>query len=434
MCAAPSRRSFLHQVGAGVAVGALAPAVSTAADRPLRVALVGCGGRGMHDAGLFAANPGVELVWVCDVDASRLGEAATKLKVPKERATGDLRKVLDDRQLDIVLVTTPDHWHSPAAILACEAGKHVYVEKPISHNVREGRLLVEAAARNKVHVQHGTQCRSTAMMQQAVALLRSGVIGTVLQAKCWNVQRRGSIGRGTETPPPAGLDYDNWVGPATFIPYRSNRVHNRWTWWRHFGTGDMGNDGVHDIDYTRWGLGVETHPTKIAALGGKFYFDDDMEFPDTQQVVFEYPGNGSPGDRRLLIYEQRLWCTNYPHNVDSGAEFYGTSGQMFLSRRGKIQVLDGQNKPKPVNVTPGPQDDAAHVRNLLAAIRTGESLNADPLTGHLSTSLCHLGNIATQLQRTLTFDPAIEQIVGDEEANRLVKRDYRDHWGKPRGA
>ncbi len=193
----------------------------------------------------------------------------------------------------------------------------------------------------------------------------------------------------------------------------------------------MGNDGVHDIDYTRWGLGVETHPTRIAAIGGKYFNDDDQEFPDTQQVTFEYPGNGQPGQRKMLIYEQRLWSTNYPHNVDSGAEFYGTGGQMFLSRRGKIQVIDAQNKPKEIAVTPQPQDDVAHVRNFLAAIREGAALNADALTGHLSTSLCHLGNIATRLDRSLTFDPQTEQIVGDEEANQLAGRKYRDHWGRP---
>jgi predicted dehydrogenase len=344
-----------------------------------------------------------------------------------------MRRVLDDPSLDAVIVTTPDHWHSPAAILACEAGKHVYVEKPISHNIREGRLLVEAAARNKVHVQHGTQSRSTQMMIDAVKLLREGIIGNVLVAKCWNIQKRGSIGRGKDADPPAGFDYDTWVGPATMIPYRTNRVHNRWTWWYHFGTGDMGNDGVHDIDYTRWGLGVDTHPSKVSALGGKFANDDDQEFPDTQQVTFEYPGDGKPGNRKLFIYEQRLWSTNYPHNVDSGAEFYGTSGQMFLSRRGKIQVIDDKNKPVEIAVTPQPQDDVAHVRNSLAAIREGAKLNADALTGHLSTSLCHLGNISTRLGRSLDFDPATEQVIGDEEANRLVRREYREHWGRPKG-
>jgi predicted dehydrogenase len=429
-----TRRRFLQLASTGLIASAVRPRRASAAPGDkVSVGLIGCGGRGMHDTQNHQSNPGVEITWVCDPDAGRLGIAQRTFNIPTERAVSDMRRVLDDPSLDAVIVTTPDHWHSPAAILACEAGKHVYVEKPISHNIREGRLLVEAAARNKVHVQHGTQSRSTQMMIDAVKLLREGIIGNVLVAKCWNIQKRGSIGRGQDTDPPAGFDYDTWVGPATMIPYRTNRVHNGWTWWYHFGTGDMGNDGVHDIDYTRWGLGVDTHPSKVSALGGKFANDDDQEFPDTQQVTFEYPGDGKPGNRKLFIYEQRLWSTNYPHNVDSGAEFYGTSGQMFLSRRGKIQVIDDKNKPVDIAVTPQPQDDAAHVRNFLAAIREEAKLNADALTGHLSTSLCHLGNISTRLGRSLDFDPATEQVIGDEEANRLVRREYREHWGRPKG-
>ncbi len=432
-----SRRTFL-QTGSGGLIAGLSAWNSTsfagAPNDKLRVALIGCGGRGTHDAKLFQKEPNVEIAYVCDADRQRLAHTAKAFGLPEAQAINDMRRVLDDRTVDIILVTTPDHWHAPASILACQAGKHVYVEKPISHNIREGRLLIEAAAQNNVKVQHGTQSRSTQMMQEAVKLLRDGTIGNVLVAKCWNIQKRGSIGRGQDTTAPDGLDYDSWVGPATMIPYRTNRVHNRWTWWYHFGTGDMGNDGVHDIDYTRWGLGVDTHPTKISAIGGKYFQDDDQEFPDTQQVTFEYPGNGQPGQRRILIYEQRLWSTNYPRNVDSGAEFYGTAGQMFLSRRGKIQVIDSENKPINVEVTPGAQDDAAHVRNFIAAVREGIPLNADPLTGHLSTSLCHLGNISTRLGRSLDFDPTLETFVGDEVANHLVGRPYREHWGRPQGA
>ncbi|HJS06670.1 MAG TPA: hypothetical protein VJ809_03395, partial [Pirellulales bacterium] len=174
--------------------------------------------------------------------------------------------------------------------------------------------------------------------------------------------------------------------------------------------------------------------TKIVALGGKYLHDDDQEFPDTQQVTFEYPGDGKAESRRMLIYEQRLWSTNYPHNVDSGAEFYGTKGQMFLSRRGKLQVLDDHNKPLKLDIELKPQDDSAHVRNFCDAIRTGAKLNADALTAHLSTSLCHLGNIATRLGRSLRFDPEKEQFIDDSQANLLVGRDYRDHWARPRGA
>lgn len=433
-----SRREFLERVAVGMAattaLGSAGAFGAGGANGKLLVGLIGCGGRGQHDAGLFKKVHNVEVAYVCDVDERRRAEAAQRFGVDPSRAVDDLRRVLDDKTIDAVIVTTPDHWHSPASILACDAGKHVYVEKPISHNLREGRLLIEASERNHTLVQHGTQSRSTPMTIEAVKLLREGIIGDVVMAKCWNIQRRGSIGRGQNTDPPAELDYDNWVGPATMIPYRTNRVHNRWTMWYHFGAGDMGNDGVHDIDYTRWGLGVETHPTKISAHGGKFQFDDDSEFPDTQQVTFEYPGDGKVGSQRLLIYEQRLWSTNYPHNCDSGAEFYGTKGQMFLSRRGKIELLGDRNVRIEANVPTGGQDDQAHVANFCAAIRGEGSLHADALTGHLSTSLCHLGNIATRLGRSLDFDPQKEQVINDAEANALLRREYRAHWGTPTNA
>ena len=431
------RREFLKVSTAALAASAAGPRHAQAEGSPnekIVVGLIGCGGRGVHDAGLFRNTPGAEVAMVCDVDEERRGRAAAEFGLASNQAVGDLRKILDNRAIDAVVIATPDHWHSLAAILACDAGKHVYVEKPISHNIREGRLLVEAAKRNKVRVQHGTQSRSTQMMIDAVRQLREGAIGTVVAAKCWNVQHRGSIGRGQNCDPPPGLDYDNWVGPPEMIPYRSNRVHNRWTWWYHFGTGDMGNDGVHDIDYTRWGLGVDTHPNKVSAIGGKFQFDDDQEFPDTQQVAFEYTGDGSVGSRRMLVYEQRLWSTNYPRNVDSGAEFYGTAGQLFLSRRGKIELRNGENKPVEVAIEAEPQNDVAHVRNFCDAIRGAAELNADALTGHLSTSLCHLGNIATRLGRSLVFDPQTEHITGDAEADGLLRRRYRDHWGTPRDA
>ena len=430
-----NRREFLARSSTAVAATVLAirraRGATPAGDR-LVVGLIGCGGRGVHDAGLFKNTPGVELAYVCDVDEGRRLAAAKSLGIDAARAVPDLRQILDEKMIDAVIVATPDHWHSPASILACNAGKHVYVEKPISHNIRESRLLVDSAARNHALVQHGTQCRSTGMMIEAVKLLRDGLIGDVLAAKCWNVQRRSSIGHGENTNPPAELDYDNWVGPAPMIPYRTNRVHNRWTMWYHFGGGDMANDGVHDLDYTRWGLGVDRHPVKVSALGGKLQFDDDSEFPDTQQVTFEYAGEVA-GRPRLLVYEQRLWSSNYPHNVDSGAEFYGTKGQMFLSRRGKIEVRDEGNAPVAIEVQPEGQNDVAHVQNFVDAIRGTANLNADALTGHLSTSLCHLGNLATRFGRTLAFDPDQERIIGDDEANALVRREYRDHWGTPQG-
>ena len=430
----PDRRAF---IGKSVAVSAAAASLSlvspiqaAGADRPLSVGLVGCGGRGTYLAGVFKSNPNVKLSWLCDADSERLSKAKAWPE-QNPQTTGDLREMLRDDSLDAVIVATPDHWHAPAAIMACDAGKHVYVEKPCSHSIREGRLLVDAARRNKRVVQHGTQVRSTDMMIDAVKLLREGIIGEVKISKAWNIQRRGNIGHKVPGKAPAELDYDTWVGPAPMIPYQDNRVHHGWHWWYHFGTGDMGNDGVHDIDYARWGLGVETHPSKISATGGKYFFDDDQEFPDTQQVSFEYPGDGKPGSQRMLIYEQRLWSTSYPHNVDSGVEFYGTEGQMFLSRRGKIEVTGPRNARITVKTEPEAQNAEKHVANFLECVRTGARPNGEIELGHLTTSLCHLGNLAIRVGRTLHFDPKSEHVIGDDEADALVTRKYRDHWGTP---
>ncbi len=431
-----TRRRFLASTStaaASLSLGSYLHAGDAAARKPLSVALVGCGGRGSYLAGLFQSQPGVTLSWVCDVDTGRLARGE-KLARGKVKTSSDIRKVLADKNLDAVIVATPDHWHAPAAILACNAGKHVYVEKPCSHNVREGRLLVEAARRNKRVVQHGTQVRSTTMMIDAVKLLRDGIIGDVKMSKAWNIQRRGNIGKGSPGTPPATLDYDNWVGPAEFIPYQANRTHGGWHWWYHFGTGDMGNDGVHDIDYARWGLGVDTHPSLISAGGGKFFFDDDQEFPDTQYVSFQYDGEGNDRDQKILVYEQRLWSTNYPHNVDSGVEFYGTGGQMFLSRRGKIAVYGPRNKRIEVKVTPEAQNAGKHVANFLHCVRSGEVPHGDIELGHYTTSLCHLGNVATRLGRSYRFAPLTESVIGDTEAQSLMSRKYRAHWGAPKDA
>jgi predicted dehydrogenase len=434
---AQHRRTFLQHSAAGVAGAAALSAAAYAraggANERLQVGLIGCGGRGTHDAKLFAALPNVEIAAVCDVDASRLVAAADTFGVPAERAFSDLRRLLQGDTVQAVIVATPNHWHAPATILACDAGKHVYVEKPCSHNIREGRLMVEAARRNRCVVQHGTQVRSTSTIQAAVEALRGGAIGQVLVARAWNIQRRGGMGRVAESEPPQGFDYDTWVGPAPLVPYRAICHNGAWNWLYHFGCGDFGNDGVHDIDYARWGLGVETHPTTISALGGKYFFDDDQEFPDTQQVSFEYPGEGGVGQRRLLVYEQRLWSTSYPQNCDSGAEFYGTAGQLFVSRRGKLRIWSDGNTEVAHELPRVPQDDAAHVANFVDCVRSGDAPNAEIEIGHLSTTLCHLGNIAVRVGRQLRFDPQAENFIGDDDAQALLRRAYRDHWGTPQG-
>jgi predicted dehydrogenase len=216
--------------------------------------------------------------------------------VRAKHAVSDLRRVLDDRTVDAVVVATPDHWHAPIAIMACEAGKHVYVEKPQSHNLRESRLLVDAARRNKVVVQHGTQSRSSPLIAGAVQMLREGVIGDVLVAKAWNIQRRGNIGRAAPSDPPPGLDYDLWVGPAEWMPFQKNRFHYDWHWWYNFGTGDIGNDGTHEIDYARWGLGVEGLPTTVTGRGASTSSTTTRSSPTRRPVRSSGPATAALAD------------------------------------------------------------------------------------------------------------------------------------------
>lgn len=428
-----TRRRFMQQTGLGLA-GAAAlswplSSRSTGANERVRVGLIGCGGRGRYDAAVFDSRDDAEVAYVADPHKDRLAEAAKQFV--SAEPTGDFRRILDDKSIDAVIVATPVHWHAPATIMACDAGKHVYVEKPCSHNIREGRLMIEAARRNHCLLQHGTQVRSTSTIREGVRLLREGIIGEVLVARAWNIQRRTGSGRGTAGDPPTELDYDMWLGPVPLVPYHDN-LFSGWNWFRHFGTGEIGNDGVHDIDYARWGLGVETHPAVITAAGGRYLYHNGAEFPDTQQVCFEYPADRDTDKTRMLIYEQRLWSTNYPHDCDSGAEFYGTAGQMFLSRRGKIEVLSDGNEPRPVDVPLEPQNTEDHVADLLEAIRSGRQPNAGAEIGHLTTSLCHLGNIANRLGRTLRFDPQHERFLDDHEADGMLQRSYREgHWAAP---
>jgi predicted dehydrogenase len=416
-------------VGLTLVAGSAARAY--AANEQISVGLIGCGIRGMSFVG---ALPGVRAV--CDPDKRRVAEAAKKFNVEEKNTGTDLRQILDDKSIDAVFIATPDHWHAPAGIMACDAGKHAYVEKPCSHNIREGRLLLEAARRNRVVVQHGTQSRSSQFIANGIQMLREGIIGDVLVAKAWNIQRRQNIGHAKPTDPPSHVDYDMWVGPAEWEPYQENRFHYHWHWTYNFGGGGSGGDGPHEIDYARWGLGVETHPSRAAALGGIFYFDDDRDHCDTQMAVFDYPGDGKVGSQRQLIYEQRLWSLNYPYNVDSGAEFYGTAGRMFLSKRGKLEVYADRNRridnPQPKEP---PQLVGNHIDDFFDAIRNGRRPTADIEIGHLSATLGHLANIATRTRRTLHFDPRTEQITGDDAASTLLSRKYREggHWAIPKG-
>ncbi|MBX3440084.1 MAG: Gfo/Idh/MocA family oxidoreductase [Planctomycetaceae bacterium] len=430
-----SRREFMQQSGTALAGAAAlawgAPSRAAGANERVRVALMGCGGRAQALAAAFTRHLGADLVALVDVHQGRLKEFADRY--PTARTTDDVRRVLDDDAIDAVIIATPVHWHAPASVLACNAGKHVYVEKPFSHNVCEGRLVIDASQRNNRFVQQGTQVRSTSTIREGVRMLHEGVIGDVLVARAWNIQLRPGAGAGDPVAPPAELNYDHWLGPVPVVPYHTN-TFTGWNWLRHFGTGEIGNDGIHDIEYARWGLGVETHPVLISGVGGRFIEENEAEFPDTQQVTFEYAPSGPHDKRKLLIYEERLWSTNYPYNCDSGVEFYGTAGQMFLSRRGKLQIWRGRNEKLPVDVELKPQDTDAHVADFVDAIRNNRQPSANAEVAHLTTSLCHLGNIAVRMGRSLQFDPETERFSNDVEADRLLSRTYREeHWGAPQG-
>jgi len=432
-----NRRQFLKRTSTLVAgattLGFTSSARAAGATGKIVLGIIGPGGMGTNLLKSFVTQKDVEFAYVCDVDADRMAKAAKEVetisgKAPK--SVKDLRRILEDKSVDAVIIATPDHWHAPATILACDAGKHVYVEKPCCHNIREGRLMVEAARRNKRVVQTGTQSRSTEHVMKAMELLRNGAIGDILVSKAWNSQLRGNIGRAKPSDPPSNLDFDTWLGPAPVVPYQSNMLPGIWRWWYAFGTGDMGNDGVHDLDIARWGLGVETHPSTVAALGGKLFFDDDQQFPDTQYVIFEYHGDGQR--KKQLMFEQRIWSPYVQEGYENGNAFYGTKGMLVLGKSGGWQLFGPRNEPR--EKMTGKPDGPAHHRNFLDCLKNDKRPNADVEIGHLSAALCHLGNIATRVGRTLHFNPKTEQIEGDEEANRLVRRTYRDgHWAVPKG-
>jgi predicted dehydrogenase len=413
-----SRRGFLGATAAAVGGTIHGPrAARAAAPERVRVCVVGVRGRGLSLARSFAAQPDAVVTHVCDVNERVFGPAIEAVRAAgaggnDPRPVGDLRRVLDDPAVDAIVVATPDHWHALATIWGCQAGKHVYVEKPVSNGIFAGRQMVLAARKHDRLVQVGTQSRSAPHYHEAIELVRSGRIGRVHMAKAWNSQLRRLVPAKPDTAVPAGLDWDIWQGPAPERPYNDNRYTYGWRWLWDYGTGDMGNDGVHDLDIARWGLGVE-HPEKIDCTGGKFQFTDDIqETPDTQVVTFTFPGN------RLLVYEQRLWSPYHQEGFENGVAFYGNAGYLLIGRRGWKVVGKGNEVllEKRVDFS-----EAPHVRNFLDAIRSGTPLACDIEEGYRSTLLAHLGNLSYRVGRPLRFDATTHAIVDDPEANALTR-------------
>ena len=439
-----TRRDFLKKAVAGsvgLTVGSNLLAsnaqsyrrIAGAAD-VIRVAIIGCNSRGASMAGTFARLPGTEVIYICDVDDVAIAKGIKGVKDVTGKETPrirDFRKVLDDKNLDAIYIAAPDHWHAPAAILALKAGKHVYVEKPLSHNPKEGELLVAAADKYKRIVQIGTQRRSWPILTQGLAELKSGVIGKVYMAKAWYANTRASIGVGKVVPVPANLDYELWQGPAPRRPYKDNLIHYNWHWFWNWGTGEALNNGTHDIDVIRWGLGLD-YPTKVNSVGGRYHFKDDWETPDTQVITYEAPGT-------TVIWEGRSCNGSYNDNRSRGVIFHGENGSLHTGDNSYI-IYDNKNKlvkevksdiviTEGLNTTsPGEALDAIHVANFLENIRNNKKPFADALNGHKSTLWMQLGNIAQRVGHTINIDPSNGHIMADNAAMKFWTREYEKGW------
>jgi predicted dehydrogenase len=417
------RRVFLSQSLSAVALAGLSTRALRAEDSPnekIALGVMGLNGRGNELARAYSAIPGVEIAYLCDVDErvpGRVAEQIDKKQSPAPKLVGDFRRILDDKSVDALVVATPDHWHGPATILGCSAGKHVYVEKPASHNPHEGELMVAAARAHKRVVQLGTQRRSMEKEIEAVERLRSGEIGRVLWARAWYNNARPSIGHGNTGPAPSWLNYELWQGPAPEQPYRDNLIHYNWHWFWHWGTGELGNNGIHGLDVCRWGLGVD-YPLKVSAGGGKYHYDDDQETPDTHTVTYDFGDKG-------ITWEGRNWHRRGFEGNMFGMAFYGDKGALLTEGSGyKILEPDGKTRTE----VKGSDSQEPHLRNFLDCVRSGGRPNADIEEGFKSTLLCHLGNIAYRTSKTLKLDPATHRIVDEPEAAKLWQRDYRPGW------
>jgi len=418
----PDRRSLLLS-GSILGLGALA--ASRAAEQPLtkvRLGILGTRIRGRDLLRLFTQLPEVEIAAIAEPDDNLVPAILKHLPEKHTRqpvVVRDMRRVLALKEVDAVVVATPDHWHALASIWALQAGKHVYCEKPLSHNLLEGRRMVEAAAKYpKQIVQVGTQRRSSAALAEAAAYVQSGKLGKVPFARAWIAGNRKSIGKKKDGPVPAGVDYDLWTGPAPLRPFNPNRFHYEWHWHWDYGTGELGNNGIHALDVVRWLLRLEA-PRKISSAGGLYFYDDDRQTPDTQTVTYDFDGC-------TVVWEHRIWAKTGHRNQSFGIELIGEKGTLVSD--GSRWFLE-QDEKQAVQAT---AYDLPHARNFIDAIRGVAKPNTSFAEAHQSTTLCHLGNIAHRVGRTLHWDAKTETIRGDAEANALLSRTYRKGFELPK--
>ena len=435
-----NRRDFVKKMTigtTGLIVGS--PLISRGniigANERVRVAVMGVRNRGKSLARTLSGLKNVEIVYMCDVEQNALkkGINAVEKKTGKApKGVEDFRTVLDDQTIDALVIAAPDHWHAPATIMACNAGKHVYVEKPCSHNPGEGELMIQVAKKYNRHVQMGTQRRSWRVIREAMDMLHSGRIGKVYFAKAWYANDREPIGIGNVVPVPDSLNYELWQGPAPRVPYKDNLVPYNWHWHWHWGTGEALNNGTHELDLVRWGFNAD-YATKVSSIGGRYHYNDDWETPDTQIINFEF------GDDKSAMWEGRS-CNGRPvEGSGRGVVFYGTDGSMFTDGGNKFQIFDKNHKlvdeikeGEDIDVlntaSPSGNLDEGHLGNFLDAIRTGARLNAEIETGYKSVLLCQLGNISQRTGRILNIDQNNGHILNDTQAMEYWSRTYESGW------
>lgn len=436
-----SRRDFLKKTALGAAGLSIAGLSSSAkayagkkgANDKIIFGIAGLNGRGKAHLLAITACKNTEIAYLCDVDSRALENAVQMVKEKtgkKPKTFVDYRKMIEEPDLDVVTIATPEHWHAPMAIMALQAGKHVYVEKPCSHNPREGELLVEAQRKTGLLVQMGNQQRSAPTSIQAIQDIRDGIIGDVYYGKAWYSNGRGSIGTGKKVAVPDWLNWELWQGPAPRRDYQDIWVHYNWHWIKDYGTGEINNNATHEIDICRWALNVNI-PEKVTSSGGRYHFDDDWEYYDTQNVSYEYQGG------KMISWEGRS-CNSFLHyGRGRGVSLHGTKGSIILDRN-SYTVYDKKNnvikemKEKALSATTNTVGigalDVYHMQNLIDAIRLGTKLNAPIQDARTSTLHCHLGNISQNVGRTLYLDTSNGHILGDGQAMRLWTREYEPGW------
>jgi len=448
------RRNFLKTSALAAATAASVKHVLGANDR-VRVAVIGLNGRGWDHVRGYQSLAGVEVAYFCDADERVLDRRLAdceKIGLARPQTYTDIRKLLEDKNVDAVSIASPNHWHSLMGIWAAQAGKDIYIEKPCSHNWWEGRQLVRAIEKYKVICQHGSQCRSSGAIREAMDNMQSGLIGDLYMARGLCYKWRASIGHKEPSPVPAGFHYDLWTGPAPLKPYTENRAHYNWHWIWDTGNGDLGNQGIHEVDLARWGMGV-TLPTKVSAMGGHLLFDDDQQTPNNINVSYEF--KTPQGKAKMISFEVRGWMTNHEAGIGTaefggnnvpaagltasnlpkpstiGNLFYGSKGYMAISNYDSYKTWMGdQGTPGPAKTLPVKYE---HYQNFIDCVRSrkADGLHAPILEGHLSATLVHLANASYRLGRTIHFDPATESVVNDSEATELLKGTYRAPYVVP---